>query len=71
MPLDRALASAHAGSPLVKRQLLVALRCDPPLPAVTYSFISRRDDNRRLVSIMKKLLLEDVDFRVQNPLWDY
>lgn len=61
----------HYVSPLVKRGLLVALRSDPPLPGVTYSAIWRRDDNRRLVGIMKKLVLEDLDFRMPNLLWDF
>ena len=55
----------HYIAPLVKRGLLVALR------TVSYSFIWRRDDSRRLVSLMKKLLLDDLDFRVPNLLWDF
>lgn len=61
----------HYVTPLVKRGLLVALRSDPPLPTVSYSFIWRRDDNRRLVSMMKQLLLDELDFRVPNLLWDF
>jgi DNA-binding transcriptional LysR family regulator len=56
-------------SPLVKRGLLVALKSDPPLPAVSYSFIWRRDDNRRLVNTMKTLLVSDTNFSVPNVLW--
>ena len=60
----------HYVQPLVRRRRLVALRSDPPLPSVTYSFIWRRDDHRPLVGTFRRLLLESVNFRQQNPLWD-
>jgi len=58
-------------APLVRRGLLVALRSDPPLPKVTYTAIWRRDDGRKLVGTMKKLVRDRVDFRKPNPLWDF
>ena len=58
-------------APLVRRGLLVALRSDPTLPTVSYTAIWRRDDNRKLISTMKKLVRERVDFRKPNPLWDF
>lgn len=56
-------------APLIRRQLLVALRSDPPLPRPEYHFIWRQDDSRRLVAVMKHLVTEEVDFSAENPLW--
>lgn len=56
-------------APLIRRQILVALRSDPPLPRPEYRFIWRQDDSRRLVSVMRSLVTEEVDFSAGNPLW--
>ena len=56
-------------APLIKRQLLVSLRSDPPLPRLDYQFIWRQNDSRHLVNVMKQLIVEEVDFTVSNPLW--
>ena len=56
-------------APLTRRQLLVALRSDPPLPRPEYHFIWRHDDSRHLVEVMKRLITEEVDFSAENPLW--
>ena len=56
-------------APLIRRQLLVALRSDPPLPRPEYHFIWRQDDSRRLVAVMKHLVTEEVNFSAGNPLW--
>jgi DNA-binding transcriptional LysR family regulator len=55
--------------PLVERSLLVPLRSDPPLPVFKYSLIWRRDDTRRVVTSIRKLVLEEVDFTTPNALW--
>lgn len=55
--------------PLAERQLLVALRSNPPLPLLDYHFIWRQNDSRHLVNMMRQLILEEVDFTVANPLW--
>ena len=34
-----------------------------------YRFIWRQDDSRRLVSVMRSLVTEEVDFSAGNPLW--
>ena len=56
-------------APLIKRQLLVSLRSDPPLPRLDYHFIWRQDDARELVTVMKRLIVDEVDFTTSNPLW--
>lgn len=56
-------------APLIKRRLLVSLRSDPVLPRLGYHFIWRRDDSRRLVTMMRQLIVEEVDFTARNSLW--
>ena len=56
-------------APLIKRKLLVSLRSDPPLPRLDYHFIWRQDDVRELVAVMKRLIVDEVDFTTSNPLW--
>lgn len=55
--------------PLFKRGLLVPLECDPPLPTVSYSLIWRRDDNRKLVQVMRELVQQEADFGSENLFW--
>lgn len=55
--------------PLFKRGLLIPLECDPPLPSVSYSIIWRRDDNRKLVQVMRELVQQEADFNSENLFW--
>lgn len=55
--------------PLEKKRLLVTVRSELPLPPINYNIIWRRDDTRRLIFHVKKLLLEEVDFSKANTLW--
>lgn len=48
--------------PWIKRGNLVALRSDPPLPALNYCFLQRADDNRSVVQVMQRYVLEEADF---------
>jgi DNA-binding transcriptional LysR family regulator len=59
----------HYVQPLVRKKLLVALRSDPPLPILKYSLIWRRDETRKLVTLVKKLVHEEVNFTKPNTLW--
>jgi len=60
---------ASYAAPLVKRKLLVELSSKIPMPRLNYYFIWRRDDTRRLVSVMRGIVAEEADFRVPNKLW--
>lgn len=55
--------------PLFKSGRLVALKSDPPLPDLNYSFIWLKDDTRPMVRTMRKLLVPGIDFSVPNELW--
>jgi hypothetical protein len=48
--------------PWLDRGTLVALRSVPPLPALDYCFIRRKDDTRALVKAMKQFATQVVDF---------
>jgi DNA-binding transcriptional LysR family regulator len=48
--------------PWLDRGALVTLRSVPPLPALDYCFIRRRDDARSLVRVMKRFVTQVVDF---------
>jgi DNA-binding transcriptional LysR family regulator len=55
--------------PLLNRGLLVPLECDPPLPQVPYSLVWRRDDNRRVVQVVRELVEQEADFGSENLFW--
>ncbi|MFN3735800.1 LysR family transcriptional regulator [Hydrogenophaga sp.] len=55
--------------PLVRRKMLVSLRSEPPAPSLSYQFVARRDDSRRLVAVIRDLVIEEADFTAGNPLW--
>jgi DNA-binding transcriptional LysR family regulator len=55
--------------PLVKRKLLVPIKSNPAPPLLKYSFIWRKDENRRFVSLLKDLVIKEVDFNQKNLLW--
>jgi len=60
----------HHVRPLVDRDLLVPLSSDPPAPTqMQFSFIWRRDDRRPLIQLLKRMVLEEVDFSIPNKLW--
>ncbi|AMB87581.1 LysR family transcriptional regulator [Pseudomonas agarici] len=59
----------HYVQPLINKDLLVALRSDPPLPVLKYSLIWRRDDNRRLIQVARDLLEQEINFSRPNTLW--
>jgi DNA-binding transcriptional LysR family regulator len=60
----------HHVRPLVERNLLVPLTSEPPVPRqMQFSFIYRRDDRRPLIQILKRVVLEEVDFSIPNKLW--
>lgn len=48
--------------PWIKRGNLVALRSDPPLPALDYCFLHRADDNRPVVHAMQEYVVAEADF---------
>ena len=60
---------ANYVAPLVKRQLLVELSSEAPVPRLNYYFIWRRDDKRHLVSIIRKIVAEEANFHAPNQLW--
>lgn len=60
----------HYVQPLINKHLLVALRSEPALPILRYSLIWRRDDNRKLVQVARKLLEEEINFSRPNTLWN-
>ena len=55
--------------PLIKRKLLTPIKTDPEAPSLKYSFIFRRDENRRLINLLRDLALTEVDFSRPNDLW--
>jgi DNA-binding transcriptional LysR family regulator len=55
--------------PLFNRGLLVPLESVPPLPTVPYSLIWRRDDDRKLVQVMRDLVEQEADFGSENLFW--
>lgn len=60
----------HHVRPLIDRNLLVPLSSDPPAPKqLQFSFIWRRDDRRPLINLLKRMVLEEVDFSIPNKLW--
>jgi DNA-binding transcriptional LysR family regulator len=56
-------------SPLFERGVLVPLRCRPELPKLAYHFISRRDDSRALVDLVRELVMDEADFGANNLVW--
>ena len=54
--------------PWVKRGLLVALRSDPPLPVLPYSFIHRRDDVRSNLKVLLKIVVSEADFTLPTVI---
>ena len=64
------LPKAYVSS-LAKRGLLVPVRGDAPKPTLDYSFISRVDDTRSLISVMKALVKQSADFNMPNALWAF
>jgi DNA-binding transcriptional LysR family regulator len=63
------LLPRHYVQPLVDRKLLVTLRSAFPFPPITYSFVFRKDDHRRVIREMHTLVRAEVDFTVPNALW--
>lgn len=60
----------HYVQALVKRRKLAPVRRRGSAPpTLSYSFIWRRDDERRLVTIMRDMVLAEANFAVSNPLW--
>lgn len=60
----------HHVRPLVERDLLVPLSSEPPAPTqMQFGFIWRRDDKRPMIEIIKRIVLEEVDFSIPNKLW--
>lgn len=57
-------------SALIQRNLLVAWTGRPALQPMKYRVIWRRDDNRSIIQLMRKLILETVDFTRPNVLWE-
>lgn len=55
--------------PLVRQGKLVALRSEPAVPTLAYHMIWLRDDIRPMTRIIKRLILQTIDFSVPNPLW--
>lgn len=54
---------------MATRSSVVALRSQPALPALRYTFQRRRDDSRALLRALKTLVDETGDFRKPHPLW--
>ena len=48
--------------PWIDRGSLVALRSRPPLPSLNYCFTFRADDNRAVVQILERYVIEEADF---------
>jgi DNA-binding transcriptional LysR family regulator len=55
--------------PLFNRGLLVPLESEPPLPTLPYRLIWRRDDDRKLVQVMRELVEQEADFGAENLFW--
>jgi len=55
--------------PLFNRGMLVPLESEPPLPTLPYHLIWRRDDDRKLVQVMRELVEQEADFGSENPFW--
>jgi DNA-binding transcriptional LysR family regulator len=55
--------------PLLRRKLVVRLKSEPDVPSLYYCFIWRSDDTRPLISSIKKLVIDEVDFNLATPLW--
>ena len=48
--------------PWIDRGSLVALRSRPALPSLDYCFIHRADDNRALIRVLERYVVEEADF---------
>lgn len=54
---------------MADRKAVVELTSQPALPPLKYTFQRRRDDTRALLTIMRRLVGETVDFTKPSPLW--
>lgn len=54
--------------PLLEREQLVELVCEPALPRLGYCFHWRGDDTRRLVMVLQELVAQAADFSVPSVM---